>query len=296
MKKIAVFIFCTIFSLQLIWSQKVDLLSLSYTLNPSVGLLNPERPMLEDLDLNVNEINAKVFFPIQLKNGKTTIINAIEYDYVNTFFDKFPEDIAFRANLHSIVYTLGVNQRLGDKWGISVIAKPTIASNLNKGISSDDLSVQGITAFERIINESFRIGFGGAYVNNFGEAKFIPIFKIKYHNENLDLNVTAPLNVSAKYRLDKFLVGLQSGVEGNNYNIKLGDDNGAFGNVVDVIKFSRYNIGPVFGWNVDNQSRIEFSAGISLNRVFKLVDVENEESDFDLENGIFFKTGFYFGR
>ena len=177
-----------------------------------------------------------------------------------------------------------------------IMAKPTLASNFNGGISSEDFYMQGIAVIHRTIRKGFRIGAGVTYTNGFGKPLLLPVLNLRYQTENFDLNLTAPFQVSAKYRTGNLMVGFNSGVEGNQYNLHLEENDRPFAEKADAINFSRFNIGPVFGWYIPGQGRIEVSAGMSLNRVFKVVDREDQETDLDLDNGFFIRTGFYFGR
>lgn len=277
-------------------AQQVDIFSLSYNYNPKVGLMNPPGPALDAANLDMSEFKVKLLLPVQLKNGSTTIVNSLEWSFVNTFFNQLPEDYFFEANLHTIQYTLGLNQQFSGKWGMTLLAKPTLASNFRDGISGDDFFMQGSALLHRTFQNGLRIGAGLAYTNGFGEPKTVPLLSLRYRTDKLDLNVTAPVKISATYRAGNLIVGINSGVEGNQYNLQLADrDQPAVGNV-DAVKFSRYNIGPVIGWGIAEKGRVELSAGISLNRIFKLVTINGEDLDFDLDNGFFVKTGFYFGK
>ena len=296
MKTIISTLFAVFFFCQLLSAQNVDIIGISYTYNPKVGLMNPPGPVLENTDLDVAELKVKLLLPTQLKNGNTTIINGLEWHYVNAFFDQLPEAYFFDANLHSLQYTLGINQRIHDKWGVRAMAKPTLASNFQDGISGDDFYMQGSAVVHRIIRKGFSVGAGAAYTNGFGEPVAVPILSLRYQTEKFDLDINAPVKVSAKYTASKFVAGIKAEVDGNQYNLRLGDNENPQVEKLDAINFSRMNIGPVFGWVIDGQGRIELSAGVSLNRIFKVVDVADTELDYDLDNGFFVKTGFYFGK
>ncbi|MEO1261735.1 MAG: DUF6268 family outer membrane beta-barrel protein [Bacteroidota bacterium] len=288
---ITAFFFCQILS-----AQDVDLIGISYSYNPKVGLMNPSGPVLENADLDVSELKIKLLLPTQLRNGNTTIINSLEWHYVNAFFNQLPEAYFFDANLHSLQYTLGINQQLNEKWGFRVMAKPTLASNLKGGLSSDDFFMQGSAVIHRNIREGLTIGAGAAYINGFGEPLAVPILSLGYRTEKFDVDIQAPVNISAKYKTGNFMAGLQAGVDGNQYNLRLGDNEQPKVDKIDAINFSRYNVGPVFGCTIEGQGRIELSAGVSLNRIFKVMNVQGDELDYDLNNGFFVKTGFYFGK
>ncbi|MEZ4964570.1 MAG: DUF6268 family outer membrane beta-barrel protein [Saprospiraceae bacterium] len=294
-------LYITVFALLFITTgaiaqQQVDIFSISYTYNPKVGLMEPPGPDLDAADLDVSEFDVKLFLPLQLKNGSTTIINSLEWSFINTFFNQLPADYSFEADLHAIQYTLGLNQQFNEKWGMTLLAKPTLASNFKDGVSGGDFFMQGSAVLHRKINERLRIGAGAAYTNGFGEPKLVPLLNLRYRTEKLDLNATLPVKIRATYTAGRLMLGLNAGLEGNQYNLQLGERDLPAIEKVDAVKFSRYNIGPVLGYTIPGAGRLEVSAGLSLKRTFKVVDASNEEINFDLDNGLFVKTGFYFGK
>ena len=115
-----------------------------------------------------------------------------------------------------------------------------------------------------------------------------------YKTEHIKVGVIAPISASFKYQSSKVSYGFNVNLEGGQFN--LGGDDGPMDNINETVKYSRYNIGPTIGWNFDKNSRFEVSAGISLNRVLKAIDTNGLETDYDLENGLFLKTSFFFGK
>ena len=261
-------------------AQNVDIVSLSYT-------------KLAEQD--VSEINFKILLPKQFKNKKTTIINGLEYHFVNSFFHRLPVEYQFDARLHEIQYTLGINQQFNDQWGIRIMARPTIASNFKHSLSTDDFFMQGSAIVHKAVGND-KIGLGTAYTNGFGEPKLIPLVMYKHKTSHWNIDVLAPVKLNAMYVTGNIMFGMKAEFEGNQYHMQLNEQVSEHIEKVDAIKFSRLNVGPTFGWKTNEGGRIEFSAGMAFNRIFKVVGLENNEKDFDLESGLFFKTGFYFGK
>lgn len=290
--KIVFILFITITTLSA--QEKVDLIGISFIHNPQVGLKDPATTQLGELDLNVTELDAFVKYPIKLKNEKTVIVNSINWHFVKAPFDDLPADQSFEANLHSLQYELTVRQNLSEKWIGILSARPTIASNFNNGINSDDFFFQGMVGIKYKQNQFMTYGAGVSYINGFGEPKTVPLLLFDYKTEHIKVGVVAPISASFKYQSNKVNYGFDVNLEGGQFN--LGGSDGPMDNTNDTVKFSRYNIGPTIGWNFDKNSRFEVSAGISLNRILKAIDNNGVETDYDLENGLFFKTAFYFGK
>lgn len=276
--------------------ENVDLFGISFTHNPGVGLAEPLAPALDNLDLNVQELDAFVRVPIELKNGKTVLVNELRYHLVRAPFDDLPSDRNFDANLHSVQYNLGIIQNLGSKWGIKANLKPTLASNFNAGITSDDFFFQGSLVGFKKVDESLGYGLGLAYTNGFGEPKTLPILAFNYHSGSVRLDVLLPSKLNFAYQPAKITYGFDVELEGGQYHLSSQEGDGPIVTNQETVKFSRYNIGPTVGWNVNGNSRFEISAGISLKRTLKAIDNEGVEADYDLENGVFFKSAFIFGK
>ena len=276
--------------------EKFDIAGLSFNYNSKVGLLDPVVPELDNLDLNVTELDAFVMIPSKLKNEKTILLNGLQWHYVKTPFEDFPNNISFKANLHSIQYTFGINQKFSETWGVLIFLKPTLASNFKGGISSDDFFFQGSALAHKTVNEKTKYGIGIAYINGFGEPQTVPILMYDYKTESIHFNVLAPVNLNFEYSVGKIIYGFKVELEGGEFHLSNKDGGGPIVTNLSSIKFSRFNIGPTLGWSINKNSRLEVSAGIALKRTLKTIDNSGSEIDRDLKNGLYIKTGLYFGR
>ncbi|MEZ4810805.1 MAG: DUF6268 family outer membrane beta-barrel protein [Allomuricauda sp.] len=287
----------TLFTIAEISAQEnTDLFGISFMHNPGVGLADPFAPALEDLNMNVQELEAFVRIPVKLKNDKTVLVNELRYNLVRAPFDDLPNDRSFDANLHSLQYNLGVIQGLDEKWGIKVNLKPTLASNFNGGISSDDFFFQGSLVVFKKVDEFIKYGLGAAYTNGFGEPKTVPILAFNYKGDAVRLDVVAPTKLNFAYQPGKIAYGFDVELDGGQYHLSSQEGDGPIVTNQETVKFSRYNVGPTIGWNVNDNSRFEISAGISLKRTLKAIDTSGVETDYDMENGVFFKSAFIFGK
>lgn len=276
--------------------EKVDLFGISFMHNTKVGLKDPTNAQLENLDLNVSELDAFVRYPIQLKNDKTVLVNTIKYHFVRAPFDDLPSNESFEANLHSIQYDFTIRHKLSDTWLGLVSLRPTLASNFKDGIGTDDFFFQGMVGFKYLASKSMSYGVGVSYINGFGEPKTVPVLLFDYKTNKLNLEVKAPILLNVHYSTKRITYGLEAKLEGGQYHLANDENSGPVVTNNETVKFSRYNVGPTLGWKFDDHSRFEVSAGISLKRTLKAIDNAGIESDYDLENGLFFKTAFYFGK
>ena len=119
---------------------------------------------------------------------------------------------------------------------------------------------------------------------------------LNYNTDIIRLDVVAPSKLNFAYQPGKISYGFDIELEGGQYHLSSEEGDGPIVTNQETIKYSRYNIGPTIGWNVNNSSRFEVSAGISLKRTLKAIDETGTEVDYDLENGMFFRSAFIFGK
>ena len=297
MKKLCIFLAGCLLVITVAKAQsKIDLFGVSFYYNPGVGLKNAPSNDFEDLKYNVSEIKAFATIPFQLKDKKTTIITGLKWHFVNAPFDDFPNGKSFEANLHSIQINAGVNHKFSDKWGGLIMLRPTLASNFKGGIESDDFFLQGSAAVHRMISKKLKIGAGAGNTIGFGEPRMVFVFLLDYRDERVSLKINAPALLDFRYAVNKTEYGLKAELEGGQYNLSnLKGDAQVIANL-SAIKFSRYNIGPTFGWNLNKNIRFEFSAGYSVNRILKTLDRSGSSTNYDLRHGGYLRTGFFFGK
>lgn len=296
MKKSAV-LFATLFLINIIQAQeRFDFFGLNIIHNPAVGLMDPNLPALQNLDMDVTELDAFIRIPSKLGSENTILINGLRWHYVKAPLDDLPNDRNFDANLHSIEYSIGMIHQFSDQWGVRVMLRPTLASNFRDGISSDDFFFQGSAVAFKTVNESWRYGIGISYMNGFGEPRTFPVLAMNYKTEDVSLGIIAPVRLNFAYEPGKISYGFDIALEGGQFHLSSKPGDGIIITTQDSIKFSRYNIGPTLGWDAGVTSRFEISAGISLKRTLKAINDSGTETDYDLANGIYLSLGYYMGR
>lgn len=268
-----------------------NLAGISYTLNPAVSLKNPSNPQLDETEINLSEFKAFFMGPIRLKNDKTTLLAGIDYTFLGGPLKDLPNDRSVEANLHALKFSMGINQKLSDKWVIRAILSPTIASDFSGSITSDAFTVQGSALVRHITPKGFKLGLGGAYTNGFGEPKLVPLAEFIYRKDNFDVLILAPVQAAVRYHLNKVILGLRADLQGNEYALSVDANNSNFGQV-ESVKFSRYNIGPTVATDLSKSIRLQLSGGISLKRKLTATDVNGDTQDYGLENGAFLKASF----
>lgn len=167
--------------------------------------------------------------------------------------------------------------------------KPSLASDFEQKISSDDLVFQGAALATRILNDRYKIGAGVISTTQFGNPRIIPAINFHYKKNRHEINSLLPLNFKYTYRLlpsEKLELGLKYTLKGANFNIY--DKN--LPNV-DKINYSRVNVGILTNYQITKMFRIEVFGGISTNRKYNFVDVNDNTLEFDSKASPFFSVG-----
>ena len=170
-----------------------------------------------------------------------------------------------------------------------MVLEPTIASDFKSNLSSDDFVVQSMALLTKRIKTNFLIGGGLAYTTRFGYALVMPVFPIKYESGKHRINALLPIKLVYSYHLnDKLDIGVKGLVNGANFNIT-----GYSNDVIEFNKlnYTRGNIGPKIDYKPNKIFTIEFAGGISTNRTFRLVDIEDNTYNNSTSSGAFFNIG-----
>jgi hypothetical protein len=269
------------------YSQDFKLAGIHYVNYPKSEIKDVSRSQ----ETSFQEFGVFVNFPKKLKNDKTTLINGFGYGFVEATMYNFtqPQTNAYEIKLQEFYYQLMLLHKWNEKWSLLVNIKPTLASDFEQKLSSDDFTFQGAVIATRRLNDKFKIGGGVANTMRFGTSKVLPVLKLHYKNNKHQINALLPLNFKYSYALlpeEKLEVGLKYTLNGANFNIA--DDN--LPNV-DKINYSRANIGMLANYHFTKIFRLEAYGGLSTNRKYNLVGTNDNVIDFDSKPAPFFNVG-----
>ena len=69
-----------------------------------------------------------------------------------------------------------------EKWNLAVNLTPTLSSDFEAKLSTDDFIFQGAVIATKKISSTFKIGGGLAYSARFGSPQLIPLVNLHYKN------------------------------------------------------------------------------------------------------------------
>lgn len=246
-------------------------------------------------EVGFQEYRAFVNLPKKLKNGKTTLINGLSYGLVQSSLDNalLFEDGKAEKSFHSISYSLTLVHQLNQKWNFLLQFKPTIASDLEADLSSDDFLYLGTAMLTRKLGAHIVLGGGVIYTTQTGEPLVLPALKFQHKSRRHDLDIMLPSHIKFLHGLGarkKFSIGAQAAMNGGNYNISLTENAPVNPTVFDKLIYSRTNVGLLAKVRMYRVIQLELFGGYSLGRAFKF-GTGDERLDYDVDNGPFFSVG-----
>lgn len=240
-------------------------------------------------EISFQEFGATINFPKKLKNDKTVLVNGFGYSFVEASLDNalfsFDEN---NEKLQTFYYQLTLLYQWNEKWNIALNLKPTLASDFETKLSSDDFIFQGGATATRKFSSTFKLGGGLAYSARLGSPQLIPLVNLQYENNKHEINALLPINAKYTYSLlpsDKLELGVKYNLNGGNFNVYSED------NSIEKINYSRINFGILANYQLTKILRLEAFGGLSAGRNYSLIDTDDTVYDFDSESAPFFSVG-----
>ncbi|APG64483.1 hypothetical protein LPB136_03495 [Tenacibaculum todarodis] len=244
---------------------------------------------LGNQEISFQEFGTFVNFPKKLKNDKTVLVNGFGYGFVEASFDNpLFQPSQNEEKLQTFFYQLTLLHQWNEKWNLLVNLKPTLASDFEAKLSSDDFIFQGAVTATRKFSSSFKLGGGLAYSARLGSPRLIPLINLQYKNNKHEINAFLPISAKYSYSLlpnNKLDLGVKYNLNGGNFNVHSDD------NSIDKINYSRANFGVTADYQLTKLLRLEAFGGVSAGRKYSLIDADDITYDFDSESAPFFSVG-----
>jgi len=268
------------------YSQDFKLAGIHYVNYPKSEIKDVSR----NQETSFQEFGAFVNFPKKLKNDKTTLINSFGYGFVEATMYNFtqPQTNEYEIKLQEFYYQLMLLHKWNEKWSLLVNLKPTLASDFEAKLSSDDFIFQGAVTVTRKLSSTFKIGGGLAYSARLGSPRLIPLVNLQYKKNRHEINALFPINAKYTYSLlpsNKLELGVKYNLNGGNFNVYSED------NSIDKINYSRVNFGVLANYQLTKILRFEAFGGLSAGRKYSLIDTDDTTYDFDSDSAPFFSVG-----
>jgi hypothetical protein len=249
-------------------------------------------------EVAIQEYSAFLNLPKKLKNGKTTIINSLAYGQgrISLNNTRLPDNGEDVGTVHTISYSLTLVQHLNEKWNLLFRFRPTIASDLEADLSSDDFLYLGTAMATRKLGQNMVLGGGVVYTTQTGEPLVLPVIKFQHKNQRHDLDILLPSHAKYLHGIGprkNISLGGQVQLNGGNFNLNH-FGNGTSGlTVFDELIYSRTNAGLLAKMRIYRVIQLELFGGYTVARTFKFGTGDNRVG-FDVDNGPFFSVGVSF--
>ncbi|MFT4851267.1 MAG: hypothetical protein ACI83B_003832 [Sediminicola sp.] len=265
------------------FSQDFELAGIRYLHYPTSKTNNND-------EFSINEFGVFFNIPTTIKKDKTIMINGFDYGQVRINHLDNPISV-FEKNtvLHFISYRFIMMHKFNQKWSIIGVLEPSLASDFESPLSNDDLIIQSTVLITKTFNSKLSLGAGLAYTTRFGSPLVIPMVPIEYKTNRHRINALLPLNVLYTYELNQNLdIGFKALINGASFNIT-----GYNNDIAEIskINYTRANLGPALYYRPIETISIELTAGISTNREFRLIDVNNSTYENPSSTAAFFNIG-----
>ncbi|WP_103071747.1 DUF6268 family outer membrane beta-barrel protein [Aquimarina sediminis] len=242
-------------------------------------------------EIDMQEWSTVLQYVIPLKEKKWYFSNRLQYTLFNynTQLEGI-DDIS--KEFHSIAYTAGITKVLPKRWSVTLNLSPTLATDFEESLSSDDLILQFSALAMKRSSPYFSYGFGLAYTTRFGSPTVLPLLSLTYKKNNFTTLAILPAYIAQYYSFneDKYRMGLKVATFGNLYNAEL-DQIGA--NLdLNRVSYSRITFGPDFRAKLFNDFYLNLGGGMAFRNILEFQDSDlNTAFDFDTDNKFFFNVG-----
>lgn len=230
-----------------------------------------------DTKFQLNTFDAWVPLP-PVTIGKTTIFSNLNYRYMDFNYDnnqvESPDQLQKIQEIKSVII---VRHPISPKWSILAIAMPTLASDTKRGISTDDLILDGILGVSKRFgrNNNLEIGFGVHAMYSYGDLLITPGISIDYHsNDNKWLAQFYWPRLNVLYSLTpKTQIGIAGSIDWTRFNLK---NYISKEKEVDYAQFSSIHAGLQIHQQLFKNITLQVQAGMGLGNSYELFDTNQK--------------------
>jgi hypothetical protein len=240
--------------------------------------------------VQLRKLRASVSYPVVLVRDKTVLINGLSYQLIEFRYRNLTYPL---ERLHSASYTAMLQHRLSRGWSVWAMATPSLASDLRTEVSEKDFTFQAGVIGIRHFGESFALGLGVAYTNQFGSGEVLPVVGFDWNNgRNLTARAIVPTSLEFWYRPNATLdLGVVVSGDGNNFH---GDPD--LYQVVDPqLRYTMLTAGPAARIKLIGYLRLTLEGGIIGLHRFEFFDGDNKADSVDLKSSAYGRFGLAFG-
>ena len=282
------------------FSQSGSPISISYETYPVSKLANPDeepingqRNFTQDLGIKVRSFQFSIAYPVVISKDKTLLLNQINYQRMNIDYDNWDYVNGGNGTVDraiGISYSAIILHKYSEKWSFMGMITPGIASDFRSDkITGDDFYFSAVAVFIKKYSEKTSVGYGLAYVPDFGQPIPVPVVAIRWNNgKNMKAECILPVNIDFQYAYSKNITfGMQLGVEGNQYH----GNSEQFLVPNPQLRYSVGTFGPYLKYRLYKMLMLKAKTGFTVLRRFEFYNGNDLHGSYDLKNSGFFNIG-----
>lgn len=244
-------------------------------------------------ELSFEEFAFYINLPKMLKEDTSAImVNGLVYAQVQAkSFDGLSQEYNVK-DYHKITYRFTYIWKLENDWSAVFSISPTLASDLEQELSSDDFFIQASTTLTKEVSKDFSVGFGIAYTSTLGVPLPLPVSIVRYKDHRHHFQSLLPQMVGYHYDLkpdESLKIGFKGELNGALFNTNF--SNPAFDFTVDNVNYSRANVGATISYRFLKFIKVEAFGGFSTFRRYRFNDEGGNDYEFNSKSNAFFNIG-----
>jgi hypothetical protein len=259
--------------------------------NPDVGTMD------EDLEIELKTLTFGASFPMVFAQGKTLLLTKVEYQHLDFNFRNWDRDEggdpAAKDAGHSAKFSSVFLHGLSQRWRLLAVITPGIASDLNGDFSTDEITLEAVLGLIRQFGEDLSLGFGVAYVRDFGEPLPLPFLMLEWQvSPRVKVRGIVPENLEVRYQQSpKLALGLASKVSGNRYH----GDPDTWEAENPQFKHTIATVGPTAQVHFSKWMHLNLEGGYVFYHNFEFMDGDRTDNSFHLKPVGYLRAGFLLG-
>jgi hypothetical protein len=272
-------------------------ISAEYGLFPYRHLANPEVGTFEeDLEIELTALNLRASFPLVFAQGRTLVLNSIEYGRLSFDYRNWDYGEGGNQNLkvaHSVEYTSFLMHALSQKWRLIAVVTSGLASDFKGDVSGDDFTFEAVLGAIRQFGKDFSFGLGVAYVRDFGEPLPLPFLAFEWKiTPDIDAKGLLPQSLEVSYGLSpKVDLGLAMKVAGNRYH----GDPSTYDADNPQLKHTIVSAGPTAQIHFSKWLHLNLEGGYVFVHNFEFLDGDDLARSLDLKQTGYLRAGLQLG-
>lgn len=231
--------------------------------------------------IQLSYLEGKLQFPMRLSDQLTILNHAVSFSAI---WPRLSNSIpAYNTDglFFSISYEFGYVRKLKRHWTFVTTLKPTLASDFQNSLVSEDFLFQGSLLFSKRKNATTKYGVGLSYNTKFGQAYILPIIQLQRNKSHWTTDLLLPVYVTQWYHLKKSKLGTSFRLIGNSYNY---DFPSALGYDLDKLSFSKINASINYQRDLANDWAVQIAVGSSIYNTLEFTNSDGE-SELNLSPG-----------